>query len=93
MPFGSRAKNSSKGSNISKKCGLINALQLFPNFYPEGFSHLIPAKIPTISPVDNRIPFKHVGETTLSVDMDDHCVGRTLSLHYYYLAFVLLTYY
>jgi hypothetical protein len=35
--------------------------QLLPNFYPKRFLHLIVAKIPMMSPLEDNIPFKEAG--------------------------------
>jgi hypothetical protein len=75
MAFGGRA-NPSEWSNISESaCDLVNALQTLPNFHPESYLHLIPAKIPTKTPLDEDIPFKQVGH--LSVDIEQNDCGKS----------------
>jgi hypothetical protein len=71
MTFGGRA-NLSKWSNISESaCNLVNALQTLPNFHPESYLHLIPAKIPTKSPLDDDIPFKQAGHLSVNIEGND----------------------
>jgi hypothetical protein len=75
MTFGGRA-NPSEWSNISESaCGLVNALQTLPNFHPESYLHLTPAKIPTKSPLDEDIPFKQAGH--LSVNIEENDCGKS----------------
>jgi hypothetical protein len=58
MTFGGRA-NPSKWSNISEAaCDLVNPIQTLPNFQPENYLHLIPAKIPTKTPSRQGHPFQ-----------------------------------
>jgi hypothetical protein len=74
MTFRGR-KNSRKWSNVSEStCNLVNALQTLPNFPPESYLHLIPARILTKSPLDKNILFKQAGH--LSVDIEHNNCGK-----------------
>jgi hypothetical protein len=56
-------------------CDLVNALQTLPTFHPESYLHLIPAKIPTKSPLGEDIPFKQAGH--LSVNIEENDCGKS----------------
>jgi hypothetical protein len=75
MTFGGRA-NPNEWSNISESaCDLVNALQTLPDFHPELYLHLTPAKIPTKSPLNKDNPFRQAGH--LSVDIKQNDCGKS----------------
>jgi hypothetical protein len=75
MTFGGRA-NPSNWINISESaCNLVNTLQTLPNFQPEQYLHLIPAKIPTMTSLDAATPFKRGRH--LSVDIEPNDCGKS----------------
>ena len=71
MTFGGRA-NPSEWSNISEAaCDLVNTLQTLPNFQPEHYLHLIPAKIPPQSPLNEDIPYKQAEQLSVYIEPND----------------------
>jgi hypothetical protein len=75
MTFEGRANPSEWSNILENACDLVNALQTLPNFHPESYLHLIPAKIPTKSPLDKDIPFKQTGH--LSVNIEEIDCGKS----------------